>query len=146
MLVSAIMLFLGVPLWMLIGGLILVFWNSKRVKKQPGSFPVKIRPETDPDSDEKPKWARGVSYAQWIHDVLIVRKGLGLMLTVPYGIKGVDGSPQDADPEEVKGLGDHPVLIRARLDDDSILEVAVEEIHPDLAPEHFNPGNAEDYS
>jgi hypothetical protein len=63
------------------------------------------------------------------------------MLTVPYGIKSMEGSPQDADPEEVKGLGDHPVLIRARLDDDSILEVAVEEIHPDLAPGHFHPGN-----
>ena len=134
------------PLWMLIGGLILIFWNSKRVKKQPGSFPVKIRLEADPDSDEKTKWARGVSYAQWIHDVLIVRKGLGLMLTVPYGIKGVDVSPQDADPEKVKGLGDQPVLIRALLDDDTILEVAVEEIHSDLAPERFHSGKGEDYS
>jgi len=144
MLISTILYALGVPLWMLIGALILIIWNSKRVKKQPGTFPVKVRPETDPDSDEKPKWPRGVSYAQWIHDVAIVRKGPALIMTVPYGIKSVEGSPQDADPEEVKGLGDHPVLMRARLDDDSILEVALEKIHPELAPERFQPGNGED--
>jgi hypothetical protein len=120
--------------------LILIVWNSRRVKKQPGSFPVKVRPDTGPDSDEESKWSRTVSYAQWIHDVLIVRKGPGLMLTIPYGIKGVEGSPQDADPEEVKGLGDHPKVIRALLDDDSILQVAVSELHPGLAPEHFRTG------
>ena len=49
----------------------------------------------------------------------------------------MEGSPQDADPEEVKGLGDHPVLIRARLDDGSILQVAVGELHPQLSPERF---------
>ena len=97
MLVSAIMFALGVPLWMLVGELVLIVWNSKRVKKQPGCYPVKVRPETETDSDGESKWSRSVSYAQWIYDVLIVRKGLGLMLTVPYGIKGVKGSPQNAD-------------------------------------------------
>ncbi len=138
MLVSIIMYVLGVPLWMLIGMLILILWNSKRVRKQPGSFPIKVRPETDPVSDEESKWSRTVSYAQWIHDVLIVRKGPGLMLTVPYGIKGVEGYPQDADPEGIKGLGDHPKLIKAVLDDGSILQVAVGELHPELAPDTFH--------
>lgn len=60
------------------------------------------------------------------------------MLTVPYGIKGVEGSAQDVDPDEVKGLGDHPKVIRALLDDDSILEVAVAQLRPELAPERFH--------
>ena len=140
MLISTILVLLGVPLWMLAGMLILIFWNSKRVKKQPGSFPVKVRHETDPDSNEKSKWPRGVSYAQWVHDVLILRKGPGLMLTIPYGIKGVEGSPQDADPDEVKKLGDHPIVIRVLLDDGSILMVAVRKLRPELAPEHFQTG------
>ena len=137
MLISTVMYILGVPLWMLLGMLVLIVWNSRRVKKQPGGFPVKVRPETDPDSDKESKWSRTVSYAQWIHDVLIVRQGPGLMLTVPYGIKGVEGAPQDADPGELKGLGDHPQLIRALLDDGSILQVAVSELHPQLAPDQF---------
>ena len=138
MLASIVMYVLGVPLWMIIGMVILVFWNRSRVKKQPGIFPVKVRP--DPESNEESKWPRGVSYAQWVHDVAIVRKAPALILTIPYGIKGVEGKPQDADPEEVKGLGDHPVLFRVRLDDDSIIQVALSEVHPDLAPERFQEG------
>jgi hypothetical protein len=140
MLVSTILYILGVPLWMLVGMLILIFWNSNRVKKQPGSFPLKVIHETDSNSGEETKWPRRVSYAQWVHDVLIVRKGPGLMLTIPYGIKGVEGSPQEANPEDVKKLGDQPVVIRALLDDDSILMVAVRKLRPELAPEHFQNG------
>ena len=60
--------------------------------------------------------------------------------TVPYGIKGVEGSLQEANPEEVKGLGDHPILARVRLDDDSFIQVALAEVHPELAPEKFQAG------
>ena len=140
MLISTVLYLLGVPLWMLVGMLILIFWNSRRVKKQPGSFPLKIRHDSDPENDKVSKWPRRVSYAQWVHDVLIVRKGPGLMLTVPYGIKGVEGSPQDADPDEVKKLGDHPKVIRALTDDGSVLLVAIRQLRPELAPEHFLDG------
>ena len=135
MLASIVAYVLGVPLWMIIGVLILVIWNRRRVKNQPGIFPVKIRP--DPETNEDSKWPRSVSYAQWIHDVVIVRKAPALILTTPYGIKGVECMLQDADTEEVKGLGDHPVLVRARLDDDSIIQVALSELHPKLVPERF---------
>jgi len=59
------------------------------------------------------------------------------MRSTPYGISGVETPEQDADPHEVKGLGDHPKVIRARLDDGSILQVALSEIHPDLAPDRL---------
>ena len=138
MLVSILLYILGVPLWMILGMLILVFWNRRRVQNQPGIFPIKIRP--DPDPDEESKWPRSVSYAQWIHDVVIVRKAPALILTVPYGVKKVEDMPQDADPQEVKGLGDHPKVARVRLDDDSIIQVALSDIHPELAPERFQEG------
>lgn len=137
MLVSLILYILGVPLWMIIGMLILAFWNRNRVSKQPDIFPVKVRTETDPAVEKEAKWPRAVSYAQWVHDVLIVRKGLGLMLTTPYGISDVEGPAQEADPAEVRGLGDHPKIVRARLDDGSILQVAMEELHPNLSPHRF---------
>ncbi len=137
MLVSTILFFLGVPLWMIIGMLILVFWNRNRVKKQAGSFPVKVRREAEENAEKEPKWPRTVGYAQWVHDVLIVRTGMGLMLTTPYGISAMEGTPLDAEPGEVKGLGKHPHVIRARLDDGSILQFAVGELHPQWAPEKF---------
>ncbi len=137
MLISIVAAFLGVPLWMILGMLLLIFWNRSKVKKQPGIFPVKLRPEAGPDAEKEPKWSR-TGYAQWVHDVLIVRQGLGLMQTIPYGISGVEGPAQDGNPEVIKGLGEHPKVIQARLDDGSILQVAVGELHPELAPERFN--------
>ncbi len=136
MLVSAILLFLGVPLWMVIGAIILIFWNRKRVKAQPGMFPVKVKAEAEPGAEKEPKWS-GKGYAQWVHDVLIVRTGIGLMKSTPYGISNTEGYHQIADPDEVKGLGDHPMVIRAQLDDGSIIQVAVKEPHPQLAPDRF---------
>jgi hypothetical protein len=138
MLASILAYVLGVPLWMIIGMLILVIWNRRRVKNQPEIFPIKMRP--DPESNEKSKWPRSVSYAQWIHDVLIVRKAPALILTTPYGVKNIESVPEEADPEEVKGLGDHPLQARVRLDDDSIIQVALSELHPEFAPERFQAG------
>ena len=125
--------------------LLLVFGNRNRVKKQPGIFPVKIRlePDLDSESNKESKWPRMAGYAHWIHDVLIVSNGLGLMQTIPYGINTMEGPVQDAEPEEIKGLGDHPKVIRARLDDGLILQVAVGELHPRLAPEHLQTGEAQ---
>ena len=138
MLVSIVLYILGVPLWMILGMLILVLWNRRRVKNQPGMFPLKIRPKSD--SGEESKWPRGVSYAQWIHDVAFVRKAPALIMSTPYGIKNIETMPQDADPEEVKGLGDHPKVARVRLDDDSIIQVALGDVHPELAPERLQEG------
>ena len=59
------------------------------------------------------------------------------MQSKPYGISSVEGPARDADPNEIKGLGENPEVLRARLDDGSILQVAVEKIYPDLAPERF---------
>ena len=136
MVISAILLLLGVPLWMIAGMLILILWNRRRVKKQPGIFVIKVRHEAKPGAEKQPKWPR-TGYAQWVHDVLIVRTGMGLMQSTPYGISGLETPEKDADPKEVKGLGDHPKVLRARLDDGSILQVALSDIHPELTPERL---------
>jgi hypothetical protein len=62
---------------------------------------------------------------------------MGLMQSTPYGIHGVETAEQDADPHEVKGLGDHPKVLRARLDDGTILQVALTRIHPEMAPDRL---------
>jgi hypothetical protein len=116
--------------------LILILWNRRRVKKAPGIFPVKVRHEAESAAEKQPKWPR-TGYAQWVHDVLIVRTGMGLMQSTPYGISGLETPEKNADPKEVKGLGDHPKVLRARLDDGSILQVALSEIHPELAPKRL---------
>ena len=138
MLVSTVLFFLGVPLWLIVGMLLLAWWNRRKVKSQPGIFQVKTRLEASADLEKEPKWPRMSNYAQWVHDVLIVRKGMGLMIAVPYGVTAVEGPVPEANVGEVKGMGDRPFVTSLRLDDDSILQVALREEDVDLAQHTFD--------
>jgi hypothetical protein len=49
----------------------------------------------------------------------------------------MEGSSQNADPEEVKGLGDAPAVLTFRLDDESVIQMAVPSDTLDLAQGPF---------
>jgi len=83
-------------------------------------------------------WPRMSDYAQWVHDVLIVRKGMGLMIAVPSGVTTVEGPVPEANVGEVKGMGDRPFVTSLRLDDGSILQMALREEEVDLAQHTFD--------
>jgi len=135
MLISATLLFLGIPLWMLFGAIGLIIWNRKHVKKQTGMFVIKTRLESE-HGKKKAKWSKK-GYAQWVHDVLIIRSGMGLMKSTPYGVKKVESNPKIGSPHEIKGLGEKPILITVRLDDDSRLHIALDKKHPELSPKEL---------
>lgn len=78
------------------------------------------------------------NYAQWVHDVLIVRKGMGLMIAVPSGVTTVEGPVPEANVGEVKGMGDRPFVTSLRLDDGSILQMALREEEVDQAQHTFD--------
>jgi len=103
---------LGVPIWLVVGALALVLWNRNHVKKQPGVFAAKLRLESGsfPGFSEK----AASSYCEWVHDVLLVHKGL-IMRTVPVPV---------ASAEEQKRFGDKTMYLRFRLDDGSILQMS----------------------
>jgi len=103
---------LGVPIWLILGALAIVLWNRRKIKKQPGIFAVKLRLESGSFPGFKDKAATG--YCEWVHDVLLVHKGL-LMATSPVPV---------AAAEEPKRLGDKLMYLRFRLDDGSILQMS----------------------
>jgi len=117
----AILALLGVPIWLVVGGLAAMLLSRSRFKKREGVFPAKMRQGSGAGAN----WPRMSNYALWVHDVLLVHKGLGLLQTVPLGVAGVEGPAEIAPPQEVKGLGEHPVLLRFRLDDGDVLQMAV---------------------
>lgn len=121
----AILALLGVPIWLVVGALAVMFLSRSRFKKQDGVFPAKMRRESGSASGDGEKWPPVSSFALWVHDVLLVHKGLGLMQTMPLGVAGLEGSVESADPEGAKRLGEDPVLLRFRLDDGAILQMAV---------------------
>ncbi len=133
----ALMAILGVPLWLVIGGLSFSLYNRHKFRQRPDVFTTKIRLESGSASGFKEKWPPVSNYALWVHDVLLVHKGLGLMPTTPVGVVGLEGSLSDANPEQVKRLGENPKVLRIKLDDGSVLQLAVPEEHLVLAQGPF---------
>jgi hypothetical protein len=105
--------FLGIPIWLIVGALAALYWNRRHFKKQPGVFPAKLRLETGSFHGLSEKAA--ATYCVWVHDVLLVHKGLGLITTLPVPV---------AAAEERKHLGDKTMYLRFRLDDGSIMQMS----------------------
>jgi hypothetical protein len=105
--------FLGVPIWLIVGVLAALYWKRRQFKKQSGVFPAKLRLESGsfPGLSEKP----ASTFCMWVHDVLLVHKGLSLASTLPVPV---------AAAEERKHLGDKTMYFRFRLDDGSILQMS----------------------
>jgi len=102
---------LGVPIWLVVGALAIVLWNRNHVKKQPGIFSAKLSLESGSFQGFSEKAAS--VYCEWIHDVLLVHKGL-IMRAIPVPV---------ASAEEPKRFGDKTMYFRFRLDDGSILQM-----------------------
>jgi hypothetical protein len=119
---------LGVPLWLIVGALGGALWSRRTFRRAPGVFPCKVRIVSG--SEDSGKWPRATAYARWAHDVLLVHAGLALVrfraLPVASANEPITSAP------DVKLKGDHPVSIRLRLDDGSVVEVAAPEYAREL--------------
>lgn len=104
---------IGIPIWLLVGVLAALLWNRSHFKKQEGVFPAKLRLESGSfhGLSEKPASV----FCVWVHDVLLVYKGLGLVSTLPVPV---------AAAEEHKHLGDKTMYLSFQLDDGSILQIS----------------------
>jgi len=125
MVVATVLAVLGVPLWLVVGMLVAALWNRRRFLKNPGVFSTKLRLEAGSFAGLGDRWPRVSAYATWVHDVLLINKGLALIRTMPLPIAAGEGIARDADPSKVKRMGDSPVLLRFRLDNGAILQMAV---------------------
>ena len=142
--VWALLAILGVPVWLVLGGLGFALWSRHRFKNYPGTFRLKLRKESGTYDGVGDKWPRPASYAHWVHDVLLVHKGLGLIPTTPIGVAAMEDSGQSANPGTVKGLGDAPTILRFRLDDESVIQMAVPGDALEAAQGPFTVGKAEE--
>ena len=120
-----LMAILGVPIWLVVGGLTATLLNRRRFKRSPDVFPMKLRLVSGDFKYAKEKWPRPTNYGRWVHDVLLMNKGLGLVPTIAIGVKDLTESEQKADTEAVKGLGENPVIFLLELDDGAHVQFAV---------------------
>ena len=133
----ALLAILGVPLWLVIGGLTATLLNRRRFKKQPDVFRMKLRLQEGESDFAGENWPRMATYGRWVHDVLMYNKGMALLPTVAIGVQAMEAEAQEADPKEAKGLGDNPVTILLRLDDGSLVHLGVPAEDVDLAKGPF---------
>jgi len=119
----ALLALLGVPIWLIVGALITAAVSRRRFQRSEGVFPIRIRAASDTKFQRK-------AHGRWVHDVLIVNKGLALVLTNPYGIQSL--GPNQDNAASIKGLGDNPLVFDIRTDDGTSLVMAIPAEHRDL--------------
>src|SRR3954464_15928214 len=107
----ALLAVLGVDLAVIVVLLAFVLSRKRWVKRQPGSFRGVIRVSSGEVDGLRPKWGRG--YGRWVRDVLVWTKAPFLFRNELVAVDGLD-ERRSARADEVKRLGDHPVVIRLR--------------------------------
>jgi hypothetical protein len=109
--VIALLAVLGVDLIVLVAFVAFVLSRKRWVRHQPGAFAGAIRTADGAIDGLGPNWHRG--YGRWVRDVLVWTKAPFLFRNELVAADGLDAQ-RPAEPDEVKRLGDHAVVIRLR--------------------------------
>jgi hypothetical protein len=120
----ALLAILGVPIWLVVGALAASLWSRRQFRNTPGVFRAKVRLNAGTFDGLSESWPPVAAYARWVHDVLLVNKGLALVRTRPLPIAAAEGRVEEADPQEIKRVGDNPILLQFRLDNGAIIQLA----------------------
>jgi hypothetical protein len=124
---AVVLAVLGVPIWLVAGMLLAGAYSRRRYRQQPDVFTCYLRVV---DGEQRPfdaTWGRRPSYGRWLHDVLLLSRGLALvrLLAIPVATRVSGPDPLDGPP--LRGLEGSAVTIRLRTDDGTTLELAVSE-------------------
>jgi hypothetical protein len=104
----ALLAVLGVNLIVIVALMALVISRKRWVRRQPGAFAGRIRASDGEFDGVGPKWKRG--YGRWVRHVLVWTKAPFMFRNELVPVDGLE-SERSASPEELKRLGDDPVVI-----------------------------------
>lgn len=99
-------------------------WCGLRFTQSDQTFTCKLRSQHVSTFGGGRRWPWRCSEARWVHDVLVVQRGLLFprVLIIPARIP--EDTIQDADRDRILGLGIRPIAVSLRLDDGRLVEVA----------------------
>jgi hypothetical protein len=115
---------LAVPLWLVVGVLAAGLWSRRAFKRTPGVFPAKVRVAAGQVAPFKASWPRTHGHARWVHDVVLVHRGLALLRTQALPVASVEGPLVSRMPYEVTDLGPLPVVLTLTLDSGATVDLA----------------------
>jgi hypothetical protein len=106
----------------------LVTWSTWRARRDfvaaSGTFRCKVRSRSTAVHGIPSTWARRPLHALWVHDVLVLRRGLVRPRVWYLPVRMADGDLVELNPRRVRGLGRRPVSVRVLLDDREEIELA----------------------
>ena len=108
----ALLAILGVDLIVIVVVLAFVLSRKRWVMRQPGAFRGAIRVADGEIDGLPPKWVRG--YGRWVSNVLVWTKAPLLLRNEILATDRLE-EQRPARRDEVKRLGDHPVVVRLRM-------------------------------
>ena len=111
----ALLAILGVPIWLIVGVLLSVWFSRRRFRAQEGVFALSIRPQGEQ------KWPRTVAYGRCFRGIIVVNRGVALTSTSIHEVDGIAELALDDPPRK-------PAEAVGRLltvEDGSVFEVAV---------------------
>ncbi|MFZ2174618.1 MAG: hypothetical protein WAW17_11395 [Rhodococcus sp. (in: high G+C Gram-positive bacteria)] len=118
-----ILTFLGVPLWLCVGALLVLLRGRRQITHLPDGFASKPRVVSGHVRGLEPDFARISSVGHWVHKVLVLHGGNPFLTqTILCGITSIVSGPADIDPATVKRIDD-PVAVRFLHDAGGTVEV-----------------------
>ena len=122
--VIALLILVGIPLWLFVGALLFEMRQRRQVMKPVGTFNARIRATSGAGADVDAMWSGGTAW--WVSNVLVLTSGIARS---NYTLLPVAGTlPEAIHPapvDEVKKMGKSPQIIPFLLDPSGAVEVAV---------------------
>lgn len=113
----AILVFLGVPLWLCAVGILVIVLNNRKLRKRHGDIPVRVR------RPGKKRWTRG--HAIWVSDVFAWRGSPAAWNEDLVQVIGVTLRAPDAEErKKLHRLGDGFLIATLAIVEGETLEVA----------------------
>jgi hypothetical protein len=96
----------------------------RRLVTRTDVFRCKVQVISGAIPELSPRWPLRVCRAEWKHDVLLLHCGVWLTWANPLAVRFAEGVIEPARPVSRLRMGSGAVMLRLRLDDDTMIAVA----------------------
>ena len=96
----------------------------RRLVTRTDVFRCKVRVTSGAIPELSTRWSLRACYAEWTHGVLLMHCGLWLICAHPLAVRFAEGLIEPAQPTSRLRMGSGAVMLRLRLDDDTMIAVA----------------------
>jgi hypothetical protein len=96
----------------------------RRLVRRTDVFRCKVRVTSGAIPDLSPRWPLRSCRAEWKHDLLLLHSGVWLTWAHPLAVRFAEDVIEPAGPTSRLKMGSGAVMLRLRLDDDTMIAVA----------------------